>query len=174
MTFLTVFDAGHMVPSDQPEAALTMLDTFITGGDLILGKPDPVHPIKCTADLALIAEDVKNGKDSIDEITADCDKNLSADCLTELTGFMGAVDVALGHATSMLSDCTDGSDSECNEDLNTIVDTLEGASSEITKALSDCPAKSIKDCVTDVVDAGKSVFEVVEDGVAAYKACKGE
>ncbi|GMH74185.1 hypothetical protein TrLO_g13849 [Triparma laevis f. longispina] len=174
LTFLTVFDAGHMVPSDQPEAALTMLDTFITGGDLILGKPDPVHPIKCTADLALIAEDMKNGKDSIDEITADCDKNLSADCLTELTGFMGVVDVALGHATSMLSDCTDGSNSECNEDLNMIVDTLEGASSEITKALSDCPAKSIKDCVTDVVDAGKSVFEVVEDGVAAYKACEGE
>lgn len=42
LTFLTVFDAGHMVPSDQPEAALTMFNTFITGGDLYLGKPDPI------------------------------------------------------------------------------------------------------------------------------------
>lgn len=30
--FLRVFDAGHMVPHDQPAAALAMLDTFISGG----------------------------------------------------------------------------------------------------------------------------------------------
>ena len=29
-TFLRVFDAGHMVPRDQPEAALTMLNQFIS------------------------------------------------------------------------------------------------------------------------------------------------
>ena len=34
LTFLTVFDAGHMVPSDQPEAALQMLDAFTTGQQL--------------------------------------------------------------------------------------------------------------------------------------------
>jgi cathepsin A (carboxypeptidase C) len=29
LTFLTVYDGGHMVPADQPEAALKMLNTFI-------------------------------------------------------------------------------------------------------------------------------------------------
>jgi cathepsin A (carboxypeptidase C) len=29
LTFLQVYDAGHMVPSDQPEAALDMLATFL-------------------------------------------------------------------------------------------------------------------------------------------------
>merc|ERR1719450_1082389 len=28
LTFLRVYDAGHMVPMDQPEAALNMLDRF--------------------------------------------------------------------------------------------------------------------------------------------------
>jgi len=31
-TFLQVYDAGHMVPSDQPEAALDMLKNFLAGG----------------------------------------------------------------------------------------------------------------------------------------------
>jgi len=31
-TFLQVYDAGHMVPTDQPEAALEMLKTYISGG----------------------------------------------------------------------------------------------------------------------------------------------
>eukprot|EP00566_Odontella_aurita_P005453 CAMPEP_0113551558 /NCGR_PEP_ID=MMETSP0015_2-20120614/14589_1 /TAXON_ID=2838 /ORGANISM="Odontella" /LENGTH=614 /DNA_ID=CAMNT_0000452459 /DNA_START=133 /DNA_END=1977 /DNA_ORIENTATION=+ /assembly_acc=CAM_ASM_000160 len=31
-TFLQVYDAGHMVPSDQPEAALDMITEFINGG----------------------------------------------------------------------------------------------------------------------------------------------
>jgi len=31
-TFLQVFDAGHMVPADQPEVALSMIQNFITGG----------------------------------------------------------------------------------------------------------------------------------------------
>lgn len=30
-TFLRVFDAGHMVPSDQPAAALTLLNTMLEG-----------------------------------------------------------------------------------------------------------------------------------------------
>lgn len=31
-TFLQVYDAGHMVPADQPEVALSMIQNFITGG----------------------------------------------------------------------------------------------------------------------------------------------
>eukprot|EP00934_Nitzschia_sp_Nitz4_P007750 Nitzschia sp. Nitz4//scaffold25_size161228//156007//157719//NITZ4_002458-RA/size161228-processed-gene-0.174-mRNA-1//1//CDS//3329544670//7740//frame0 len=31
-TFLQVYDAGHMVPADQPEASLDMLKTFLAGG----------------------------------------------------------------------------------------------------------------------------------------------
>lgn len=31
LTFLRVFDAGHMVPLDQPERALSMLNTFLAG-----------------------------------------------------------------------------------------------------------------------------------------------
>jgi len=31
-TFLQVYDAGHMVPSDQPEVALDMITTFMTNG----------------------------------------------------------------------------------------------------------------------------------------------
>ncbi len=31
LTFLQVFDAGHMVPSDQPEHALQMITLFLTG-----------------------------------------------------------------------------------------------------------------------------------------------
>lgn len=32
-TYLQVFDAGHMVPTDQPEAALEMMKTFLSGGE---------------------------------------------------------------------------------------------------------------------------------------------
>jgi len=32
LTFLQVYDAGHMVPADQPEASLDMLKTFLAGG----------------------------------------------------------------------------------------------------------------------------------------------
>lgn len=31
-TFLQVYNAGHMVPKDQPQVALTMIDTFVHGG----------------------------------------------------------------------------------------------------------------------------------------------
>jgi cathepsin A (carboxypeptidase C) len=31
LTFLRVYNAGHMVPSDQPLAAITMLNTFLSG-----------------------------------------------------------------------------------------------------------------------------------------------
>jgi len=33
LTFLQVYDAGHMVPSDQPEISLDMLKNFVSGGD---------------------------------------------------------------------------------------------------------------------------------------------
>jgi cathepsin A (carboxypeptidase C) len=33
LTFLQVYDAGHMVPSDQPEVALDMITNFLSGGD---------------------------------------------------------------------------------------------------------------------------------------------
>jgi cathepsin A (carboxypeptidase C) len=32
LTFLQVYDAGHMVPSDQPEVALDMIKNFLNGG----------------------------------------------------------------------------------------------------------------------------------------------
>ena len=32
-TFLQVYDAGHMVPSDQPEVALKMITNFVNGGE---------------------------------------------------------------------------------------------------------------------------------------------
>jgi cathepsin A (carboxypeptidase C) len=32
LTFLQVYDAGHMVPSDQPEHALAMITQFLNGG----------------------------------------------------------------------------------------------------------------------------------------------
>jgi cathepsin A (carboxypeptidase C) len=32
LTFLQVYDAGHMVPSDQPEVALDMITNFLKGG----------------------------------------------------------------------------------------------------------------------------------------------
>lgn len=32
LSFLEVYDAGHMVPMDQPKNALSMLETFYTGG----------------------------------------------------------------------------------------------------------------------------------------------
>jgi cathepsin A (carboxypeptidase C) len=32
LTFMQVYDAGHMVPSDQPQAALEMIRQFATGG----------------------------------------------------------------------------------------------------------------------------------------------
>jgi len=32
LTFLQVYDAGHMVPSDQPEVALKMIQNFVGGG----------------------------------------------------------------------------------------------------------------------------------------------
>jgi cathepsin A (carboxypeptidase C) len=31
-TFLQVYDAGHMVPSDQPQVALEMIRNFVTRG----------------------------------------------------------------------------------------------------------------------------------------------
>jgi carboxypeptidase C (cathepsin A) len=31
-TFLRVYDAGHMVPRDQPENALAMVNSFLAGG----------------------------------------------------------------------------------------------------------------------------------------------
>ena len=34
LKFLRVYDAGHMVPMDQPKNALAMLQDFITGGVL--------------------------------------------------------------------------------------------------------------------------------------------
>jgi cathepsin A (carboxypeptidase C) len=33
LTFLQVFEAGHMVPMDQPQAALSLLNTFLTNKD---------------------------------------------------------------------------------------------------------------------------------------------
>ena len=32
-TFMQVYDAGHMVPSDQPQVALDMIQNFVLGGE---------------------------------------------------------------------------------------------------------------------------------------------
>jgi cathepsin A (carboxypeptidase C) len=32
-TFMQVYDAGHMVPNDQPKVALEMIRNFVSGGD---------------------------------------------------------------------------------------------------------------------------------------------
>lgn len=32
-TFLQVYDAGHMVPTDQPKVSLDMLKVFLSGGE---------------------------------------------------------------------------------------------------------------------------------------------
>ena len=34
-TFLQVYDAGHMVPTDQPEAAFQLINTFIAGENFV-------------------------------------------------------------------------------------------------------------------------------------------
>lgn len=34
-TFFRIYDAGHMVPRDQPKAAFKMINEFITNGKLI-------------------------------------------------------------------------------------------------------------------------------------------
>lgn len=34
LTLVTVKNAGHMVPQDQPEASLVMLNTYLKGKDL--------------------------------------------------------------------------------------------------------------------------------------------
>jgi hypothetical protein len=39
-TFLQVKDGGHMVPSDLPEVSLTMLKTFLSGGEFELLQVD--------------------------------------------------------------------------------------------------------------------------------------
>mmetsp|Transcript_23819 Transcript_23819/g.28753 ORF Transcript_23819/g.28753 Transcript_23819/m.28753 type:complete len:461 (-) Transcript_23819:114-1496(-) len=42
LTFLKVYKAGHMVPLNQPEAALAMLDTFTSGKSFVGGKDDKI------------------------------------------------------------------------------------------------------------------------------------
>ncbi len=34
-TFMQIYDAGHMVPSDQPEVALNMIKNFVQGGSFV-------------------------------------------------------------------------------------------------------------------------------------------
>lgn len=33
LTFLQVYDAGHMVPADQPKVSLDMITNFLNGGE---------------------------------------------------------------------------------------------------------------------------------------------
>lgn len=37
-TFLKIFDAGHMVPMDQPKAALSMIEDFIANKSITMHK----------------------------------------------------------------------------------------------------------------------------------------
>ena len=133
--------------------------------------PTPVHPIKCTADIALIAEDVKNGKDAVTSIESSCDKTRSETCISDLTSFMGVVDSSLEHATTAFSDCMDGTGSDCELDLNAIVSQLEDVSQDVQDALVACPSKQLKYCVKDVIASGKALFSIIEEAITAYKAC---
>lgn len=179
LTFLTVFDAGHMVPSDKPKAALIMLDTFTQGKELLLGetsnptvgKPDPVHPIQCAADMAKIAEDVASGKKVINDIESDCTAPGDA-CNADLLAFMSLVDATLDHATAAAENCLDGSDSACNQDVETIISVLEDVSTDVEALLVACPGKKIKECIEDVKDFGGVVEKAVKDVTAAVKDCK--
>ena len=134
--------------------------------------PTPVHPIKCTADIALIAEDLKSGKDAVTSIESSCDKTRSEQCVSDLTSLMGVVDTTLEHATTALSDCMDGTGSDCELNLDTVVTDLESVSHDLEEVLVTCPAKQLKDCVKDVVATGKALFTVIEAAVTTYSACK--
>lgn len=46
LKFLRVYDAGHMVPMNQPVNALQMLKEFITGGILKYEKEDAINFIQ--------------------------------------------------------------------------------------------------------------------------------
>ena len=79
--------------------------------------PTPVHPIKCAADVAKLAEDGAAIKTSVDTVTATCDKTHSDDCIASLNGILATVDSTLEHAETAFDDCSDGTDSQCNEDV---------------------------------------------------------
>jgi carboxypeptidase C (cathepsin A) len=42
MTFLQVYEAGHMVPMDQPEAALSMLNTFLRNEPFVASNAEKI------------------------------------------------------------------------------------------------------------------------------------
>ena len=42
MTFLQVYEAGHMVPMDQPEAALSMLNTFLRNEPFVASTAEKI------------------------------------------------------------------------------------------------------------------------------------
>lgn len=159
-----------------------MLNSFINNGELVspsklsLSRPDPVHPIKCAADTALVAEDVKSLTTVASTIAADCDKNRSDACKTDLDSFMAAFDALLGHATTALSDCLDGTDSACNDSLTSVVSKLSDVSADVEEVLANCEKgdRKIKDCLGDVKESGEAVVAVVEEAFEAYKACKSE
>jgi len=134
--------------------------------------PDPVHPIKCAADVAELATDVASAMTAIDSMTASCKSGFSDACLASINSFMTVVDTALGHTGTALDDCTDGTDSECNTDLAGLVTELETVTADLEADLAACPAKKIKECATDVIATGKEAVTLVEDVIAAVSACK--
>ncbi|GMI37277.1 hypothetical protein TeGR_g11314 [Tetraparma gracilis] len=137
--------------------------------------PTPVHPIKCAADVAKLAEDGAAIKTSVDTVTATCDKTHSDDCIASLNGILATVDSTLEHAETAFDDCSDGTDSQCNEDVSAILSVLADASSSLEADLADCVhlgMGDIKQCVTDVVGTGKIAFSAVSDVISAIKDCK--
>jgi len=157
--------------------AVKALKECKSGSRATLELPTPVHPIKCAADVAKIAEQVPVIKSGIDAITGSCDKSHNDACITALTGFTVTVDQTLDMATTAFGDCSDGTDSECNQDVAAILAVLEDASDDVKADLDDCVKVKMggyKQCVTDVVQSGEKLVEVAEDVFGAIKACKGD
>ena len=145
--------------------------------DVEFGLPTPVHPVKCAADVAKLAEDAASIKTSVDGVTATCDKTHSDECVSSLNDMLATVDLTLVDAEKAFSDCSDGTNSQCNEDISGIITVLGDASKDLEEDLADCvdiKIGSIKQCVKDVVETGKVAVGAVKDILVAFKDCKGE
>ncbi|GMI50953.1 hypothetical protein TeGR_g11579, partial [Tetraparma gracilis] len=136
--------------------------------------PDPVHPIKCAADVAVLAEDAAGAKAAAAAVTEGCAAGFGDACLQAVSDFMGVVDTTLGHTATALGDCTDGSDSECNQDLSALVGELAEVSGDVAEDLAACGAREVRECVRDVVESGEDAVQLGKDVVNTVKACRGE
>mmetsp|Transcript_22222 Transcript_22222/g.46156 ORF Transcript_22222/g.46156 Transcript_22222/m.46156 type:complete len:416 (-) Transcript_22222:98-1345(-) len=140
-----------------------------------VGLPTPVHPVKCAADVAKLAEDASAIKQAVDAVSSTCDKTHSDVCVDTLNEMLSSVDSTLADAETAFDDCSDGTDSECNEDISAVLSVISDASKDLEQDLADCvhlKLGSIKECVKDVVDTGKVAISAVKDILISFKDCK--